>query len=422
VKRSLVLLLATACGLSVANTYYVQPLLDVIARELHAGHGATGLLVTVGQLGYAAGLVLLVPLGDLVDRRRLVTGALLVAGLGLGAAALAPGLGALGLALAAVGVTSVVAQILIPFAATLAPDAERGRIVGSVMTGLMVGSLLSRTLAGLVAQAAGWRAMFWLGAAAMLGLAALLWRRLPHLAPTADLPYRQLLRSVGTLVAREPVLRLRSAYGALAFGLMSVFWTTLAFVLASGPYGYGEAAIGLFSLIGIPAAFAAPYVGRFADRGHVRLATGAYLGLIAAGLVLALAGAQHLLALAGAAVLITGGAQALHVTNQSEIYALDASARSRITTAYMTSFFAGGTAGSALAAMAYAASGWTAVIGLGGAFAAVGIALWVWEMLRARTATLAPAPTPRPRLTRVRRPSCQHRHEPAEAAFERDAA
>jgi predicted MFS family arabinose efflux permease len=422
VKRSLVLLLATACGLSVANTYYVQPLLDVIARELHAGQAATGLLVTVGQLGYAAGLVLLVPLGDLVDRRRLVTGALLVAGLGLGAAALAPGLGALGLALAAVGVTSVVAQILIPFAATLAPDAERGRIVGSVMTGLMVGSLLSRTLAGLVAQAAGWRAMFWLGAAAMLGLAALLWRRLPHLAPTVDLPYRQLLRSVGTLVAREPVLRLRSAYGALAFGLMSVFWTTLAFVLASGPYGYGEAAIGLFSLIGIPAAFAAPYVGRFADRGHVRLATGAYLGLIAAGLVLALAGAQHLLALAGAAVLVTGGAQALHVTNQSEIYALDASARSRITTAYMTSFFAGGTAGSALAAMAYAASGWTAVIGLGGAFAAVGIALWLWELLRARTTTIAPAPTPRPRLTLVRRPSGQHGHEPAEAAFERDAA
>jgi predicted MFS family arabinose efflux permease len=290
------------------------------------------------------------------------------------------------------------------------------------MTGLMVGSLLSRTLAGLVAQAAGWRAMFWLGAAAMLGLAALLWRRLPHLAPTVDLPYRRLLRSVGTLVAREPVLRLRSAYGALAFGLMSVFWTTLAFVLASGPYGYGEAAIGLFSLIGIPAAFAAPYVGRFADRGHVRLATGAYLGLIAAGLVLALAGAQHLLALAGAAVLITGGAQALHVTNQSEIYALDASARSRITTAYMTSFFAGGTAGSALAAMAYAASGWTAVIGLGGAFAAVGIALWLWELLRARTATIAPAPTPRPRLTLVRRPSGQHGHEPAEAAFERDAA
>jgi predicted MFS family arabinose efflux permease len=420
VKRSLVLLLATACGLSVANTYYVQPLLDAIARDLHAGHAATGLLVTVGQLGYAAGLVLLVPLGDLVDRRRLVTGALLVAALGLAAAALAPGLGALGLALAAVGVTSVVAQILVPFAATLAPDAERGRIIGLVMTGLMVGSLLSRALAGLVAQAAGWRAMFWLGAVAMLALAALLWRRLPELAPTVALPYRRLLRSVGTLVAREPVLRLRSAYGALAFGLMSVFWTTLAFVLASGPYDFGEAGIGLFSLIGVPATFAAPYVGRFADRGHARLATGAYLGVVVLGLVLALAGARHLVALAAAAVLITGGAQALHVTNQSEIYALDASARSRITTAYMTSFFAGGTAGSALAATAYAASGWAAVVGLGGGFAAIGVALWLWEMLGARRPA-APVPAA-PRLTLLRRPSGQHGHQPAEAAFERDAA
>jgi predicted MFS family arabinose efflux permease len=419
VKRSLVLLLAIACGLSVANTYYVQPLLDAIARDLHAGHAAAGLLVTVGQLGYAAGLVLLVPLGDLADRRRLVTVALLVAALGLAGAAVAPGIGTLGIALAAVGVTSVVAQILIPFAATLAPDAQRGRIVGSVMTGLMVGSLLSRTLAGLVAQVAGWRAMFWLGAVAMVGLAALLWRRLPDLAPSVTLPYRDLLRSVGTLVAREPVLRRRSLYGALAFALMSVFWTTLAFVLASGPYDFGEASIGLFSLIGIPAAFAAPYVGRFADRGQARVATGAYLGIIAAGLVLALAGAHHLLALAGAAILITGGAQALHVTNQSEIYALDASARSRITTAYMTSFFAGGTAGSALAAAACAASGWTAVVALGGAFAATGVGLWLWEMRGGSRAVAAPV---RPHLRLAGGPSGQHGHQAAEAAFERDAA
>jgi len=419
VKRSLVLLLATACGLSVANTYYVQPLLDAIARDLHAGHGVAGLLVTVGQLGYAAGLVLLVPLGDLADRRRLVTAALLVAALGLAAAAVAPGIGTLGLALAAVGVTSVVAQILIPFAATLAPDAQRGRIVGSVMTGLMVGSLLSRTVAGLVAQVAGWRAMFWLGAVAMLGLAALLWRRLPDLAPTVTLSYRDLLRSVGTLVAREPVLRRRSLYGALAFALMSVFWTTLAFVLAAGPYGFGEASIGLFSLIGIPAAFAAPYVGRFADRGQARVATGAYLGVIALGLVLALAGAHDIVALAGAAILITGGGQALHVTNQSEIYALDPTARSRITTAYMTSFFAGGTAGSALAAAAYAASGWTAVVALGGAFAAIGLAFWLWEMLSAPRTVAAPV---RPHLRLAGAPSGQHGDEPAEAAFERDAA
>jgi predicted MFS family arabinose efflux permease len=425
-KRSLVLLLATACGLTVANTYYVQPLLDAIARELHAGHGATGLLVTVGQLGYAAGLVLLVPLGDLVDRRRLVTGALLVAALGLAGAALAPALGALGLALAVVGVTSVVAQILIPFAATLAPDAERGRIIGSVMTGLMVGTLLSRTLAGLVAQAAGWRTMFWIGAVAILALVALLWRRLPDLAPTVSLPYRQLLRSVGTLVAREPVLRRRSVYGALAFALMSVFWTTLAFVLSEAPYRFGEAGIGLFSLIGIPAAFAAPYVGRLADRGRSRQATGAYLGLIALGLLAALAGTQHLFALAAAAILITAGAQALHVTNQSDIYALDASARSRITTAYMTSFFAGGTAGSALAATAYAAWGWTAVVGLGWIVAAIGLALWASEMLGAaaarRHAGGPAASSRRPALRLAGRLSGQDGHEPAEAALRRDAA
>jgi predicted MFS family arabinose efflux permease len=381
-RRPLVALLALACALTVANLYYAQPLLDTIARQLDVGTGAAGLVVTLGQLGYALGLVLLVPLGDLANRRRLVTVTLLVSAGGLVLVAAAPSFAVLGAAIAVVGFTSVVAQILVPLAATLAGDHERGRVVGYVMTGLLLGTILSRTVAGLVAEVAGWRAMFLVAAVLAAGLAALLHRALPHLAPTTDHPYHRLLQSVWQLMAREPVLRLRSLYGALAFASLNALWTPVAFLLARPPYRFSEAVIGGFALITVPLAFTTGAVGRLADHGHGRRLTGVSLVLMLAGAGFTAAGTGQLWALAVGAVLVTLGLQNVHIVNQNEIYRLDPAARSRITTAYMTTFFVGGVAGSALATAAYTRYGWLGVSGLLAAFALAGLVIWVVEASR----------------------------------------
>ncbi len=388
VPRPLVALLALACGLAVANVYYAQPLLDAIARQLGIGSGTAGLIVTFSQLGYAAGLLLLVPLGDLLNRRRLVATMLFACAGALLLVAGAPSFALVGGAIAAVGFTSVVSQVLIPFAATLADDRDRGRVVGYVMTGLLLGTLLSRTAAGLVAQVAGWRAVY-LGAAALTtGLALLLLRALPAgRPPAAGQRYLALLGSPWRLLAQEPVLRLRAAYGALSFGGLNVLWTPVAFLLARPPYRFGEAAIGLFALLTVPLAFTTGTVGRFADRGHVRRLTGVSNALVLLGAGLAALGVWHLWALAGGALLVTLGTQSLHITNQSEIYRLQADARSRITSAYMTVFFAGGVAGSALSAAAYERSGWAGVCGLLAAVGLIGLVIWALEHRRSSPAS-----------------------------------
>lgn len=391
-RRGLVLLFALATGLSVANTYYTQPLLDSIARSLHAGTAVTGLLITLSQFGYAAGLLFLVPLGDRLDRRRLVTLLLVASAVGLACAAAAVDIGMLAVAVTAVGLTSVVAQILVPFAATLAPPERRGQVVGVVMSGLLLGLLLSRTFAGFVADVAGgWRSVFWLSAALTLGLVVVLHRRLPHRPPTVGGSYASLLRSVGRMMLREPVLRRRSAYGALAFALVSMFWAPVAFLLARPPYQYGDGLIGLFGLVGLPAALLAPRVGRLADRGAGQALLGGYFAVTALGMALLLVGRQHLLALVAGGLLITIGTQAVHVTNLSAIYRLDVHSHSRVTTGYMTVFFFGGMAGSASAATAYAMYGWSAVPLIGGALAGVALVLWLLEYLRR-----APSDEPKP--------------------------
>lgn len=380
VPRPLVGLLAVACGLAVANTYYAQPLLAAISRQLQISSTTAGLIVTISQLGYAAGLLLLVPLGDLVNRRKLITTLLLSCAGALLLVAGAPSFALLSAAMAVVGFTSVVAQVLIPFAATLADDRDRGRVVGYVMTGLVLGTVLSRTVAGLVAQVMGWRAVF-LGAAALAaGLALLLLRALPAAdALDSGQRYLSLLGAPWQLLAREPVLRLRSAYGALSFGGLNVLWTPVAFLLAGPPYRFGEAVIGLFALLTVPLAFTTGRVGRFADHGHVRRLTGASCGLIVAGAGLAVLGAWQLWALAGSAMLVTLGTQSLHITNQSQIYRLDARARGRITTAYMTAFFAGGVTGSAVSAAAYDHFGWSGVCVVLAVVGLVGLTIWGLE-------------------------------------------
>lgn len=380
--RRLVLLLAVACGAAVANLYYAQPLLDTIADALGTSAGVAGLVVTASQIGYAAGILLLVPLGDLVERRALVTRMFLGTAVALAVGAISPTIGVLALALAIGGATTVVAQVLVPFASDLAAEDERGTVVGTVMSGLLIGILAARTVSGVIAELAGWRAVYLFAAAVMLVLAFALHRSLPVVAPHVRAPYRQLLRSVGTLVREEPVLRRRMVYGSLGMLTFTLLWTALTFLLSEEPYGYSEATIGAFGLAGLVGAGAAQGAGRLADRGLGHLATGAFWTTVLVGWVLCDLGGTHLVALIAGLLVLDAGVQGAHITNQSTIYALRPEARSRLTTAYMTGNFVAAALGSALAAALWSAGGWGLVSAAGIASAVLALGLWTWERVR----------------------------------------
>jgi predicted MFS family arabinose efflux permease len=367
-----VLILAAACGMSAANLYYAQPLLHTIAGVFGTGPARAGLIVTVSQIGYALGLALLVPAGDIVERRVLVFRLLCMTVAALVVSALAPGIAVLiGVALV-VGLGSVAAQILVPLSASLADDDSRGRVVGTVMSGLLLGILLARTLSGLIAGLAGWRAVYWTAAGLVMVMAIALRAVLPSDSDRPQLSYAGVLRSTVTLFLTESVLRGRMLLGSLCFAAFSVFWTTMAFMLAGAPYHYGETTIGLFGLIGAAGALCANLAGRAADHGHNDRATLSFAAAIAGSFALLYLGGHSLASLIVGIVLLDVGVQGLHVTNQSVIYRLSAQARSRITANYMVAYFIGGALGSAMAGTLYAASGWGAICLLG---AAIGIAI-----------------------------------------------
>ncbi len=388
-SRPVVLLLALISGVAVANLYYVQPLLHRVGHAFAIGDGTAGLLVTATQVGYVLGLALLVPVGDLVERRRLIACLLGLAAVAAGVCAAAPGFAVLAGGLVALGVLSVVAQIVVALASGLAAPQERGRVVGTVMSGLLVGILLARTFSGLVAEAAGWRVVFVAGAAVMLALLALGLRALPRAPPTERVAYRAALRSVLTLIVAEPVLRLRMALGALGFGAFSVLWTSLAFLLAGHPYGFGEAAIGLFGLAGAAGASMAPMAGRLADRGHGRRVQSGLYVLLVASWALLLWGRSSVAPLIAGILVLDLAVQGAHVGNQHAVYALHASARSRLTTAYMVANFTGGIIGSTLSAAAWSASGWPEVCALGGGLSIAALALWLAAAPRVATRAAA---------------------------------
>jgi predicted MFS family arabinose efflux permease len=384
ISRGLVLLLATACGTAAANLYYAQPLLHTLATTFGVSNGTAGLLITISQLGYVVGLVVLVPLGDLHERRGLISATMLVTAAALVLSALSPAFAVLAGALAVVGVTSVVAQIVVPMSSSLAAEHERGSVVGTVMSGLLIGILLARTVSGLIAAAFGWRVVYWFAAAAMVILAATLRRALPRVPPTTDLSYGGLLRSVAALVREEPVLRQRMMIGALTFGCFSTLWTSLAFLLSGPPYHYGNGVIGLFGLVGVVGALAASGAGRLADRGHNgRTTTATLLIMLASWGVLAL-GKTSVIALIAGIALLDLGVQGAHISNQSAIYALRPEARSRLTTAYMVAYFLGGAAMSGISAALYGADGWSGICVLGAVTALVALVVWVVTEAAAR--------------------------------------
>ena len=372
-SRGLVALLALASGATVANLYYIQPLLSTVAHAFSISDGTAGLLVTCAQVGYVAGLAFLVPLGDILERRRLISTILLGTAVALAACAASPSFGVLAAALIAVGALSVVAQIVVPLASTLAAPEERGQVVGTVMSGLLVGILSARTLSGLVAQVGGWRLVFALAAGAMLTLSLTLGRTLPTMAQAEPARYRAALRSVITLIAHEPVLRQRMVLGALGFACFSVLWTSIAFLLSAPPYGYDQAVIGLFGLAGAAGALIAPVAGRLTDQGHGRLALGGFLLVLLVSWALLALGRSSVIALIAGIIVLDLGVQGAHISNQAAIYRLNAHARSRLTTAYIVAMFLGGIVGSTLSSTIYAAAGWTAICWLGAGLSAVAI-------------------------------------------------
>lgn len=369
----LVWLMAAASGLTAANLYYNQPLLGDIGRELGGLGSGLGWVPTLTQVGYAAGMLLIVPLGDSLERRRVIVTMTGLVSLALVGVALAPSLGWMVAASFAVGITTLVPQLLVPFAAHLAPAAERGRVVGTVMSGLLIGILLSRTAAGFVGTHLGWRAIFWIGAALMLVLAVVLRLALPAQPAVAEMSYGALLRSLGGLVREEPLLRLHSLLGALTFGAFGAFWATLALYLQSLPEHYSPQTAGLFGVVGVVGAAAAPLVGRYADvRGDRKINLLAISVLLGSFIVLALLG-RWLWGIALCVILLDLGAQANHISNQTRVFALRPEARSRLNTVYMVSYFVGGAAGSWLGTSAWVRFGWAGVCGVGAGLSLVGL-------------------------------------------------
>jgi predicted MFS family arabinose efflux permease len=379
VPGRLVALLAVASGMTVANLYYAQPLLSSLSGVFHTSTATAGTLITLTQVGYVAGMLFLVPLGDRLEKRNLITVLLTVTTLALVAAGLATSFPMLLVASLVSGATSVVAQILVPFAAGLAPDHARGRVVGRVMSGLLAGILLSRTLSSLVADLAGWRVVFLGSAALMAVLAVALRAALPRHAPTTTIPYHHVLRSTVRLVRTHPALLRRGLYQAAMFGAFSAFWTTVSFVLTGPRFHYSPVGVGIFALVGAGGAAIAPVAGHWADRRLVRPMTGIAFAVAAVAFALAGFGGHSVVLIALAAILIDMAVQTTLVLGQHTVYQLDPTARARLNSAFIATFFVGGALGSQLGSLAYHAGGWTALTLLGAALPLLALLYWTTE-------------------------------------------
>ncbi|WP_433359237.1 MFS transporter [Streptosporangium sp. CA-115845] len=395
-SRGLLLLMSVATGLAVAGNYFAQPLLDLIGREMGIGPSSAALLVTAAQGGYALGLILLVPLGDLLERRRLAVSLYAVTAVFLLVSATASNGTVLLVSTALTALTSVGAQVVVPFAATLADPAERGRVVGTVMTGLMLGLLLARTASGALSELGGWRTVYWVAAALMALMAVLLRTYLPRLGGDGGgggRSYLGLLRSTVAMFRYEPLLRWRAGIAALSLASFSVLWTALTLLLVGSPYGWSESAIGLFGLVGAVGALTAMVAGRLADRGYVQVVTGAGTVLLVASWAAIAAGASTLIWLLVGVIVLDLAHQAVLNSSQNVLYALRPEARNRINSAFMTCLFVGGAVGSALAAVVWVYGGWTGVCVLGATLSAGTVVLWVLERITVGRTAGKPAKT-----------------------------
>lgn len=379
----LTLVFAIACGLCVANIYYAQPLIGPISDTLQLHAGLAGLIMTLTQLGYGAGLLLLVPLADMVENRRLIVGALAGAVIGLVGIALSDSAVTFLAASFVVGTCAVAAQVLLPFASHLAPEATRGKVVGNIMAGLLGGIMLARPFASMVAASLGWRALFWISAVLMASLIAVLWRVLPERRPHASVGYARTMASLPGIVWNTPLLRRRGFYQGMMFAGFQAFWTAVPLALVH-EFGMGQRGIGLFALAGAAGALLAPVAGRLADRGLTRPATGAAIVVALLSFVLG-AVSMHFHSLAGlvaAGILLDGAVQLCQVLNFRSLFMLAPELRGRLNGLFMTFIFICAAVASGIAAAVYAFHGWTGLCLLGGGFVTLALLLYLTEFRR----------------------------------------
>lgn len=380
--RGMVMLLAAATGMIVANLYYAQTLVGPISHDTGLSAGAAGLIVTLTQIGYCLGLLFIVPLGDLVENRRLIVTALCATAVALAGAAFAGSAQVFLAAAFCIGLGSVAAQVVVPFAAHLSPEHVRGQTVGKVMSGLLLGIMLARPVASLVAGALDWHAIFILSAVGTAALALLLRSRLPQRHPQGGMAYGALLASMWQLLKATPILRRRAAYQACMFGAFSLFWTTVPMALMQR-YHLSQTGVALFALAGVAGAVASPIAGRRADQGKSRSTTAWALaaGLLSFAVPLLLHGGavMEVAVLVAASIVLDAGVAANLVTGQRAIFALGAEVRSRLNGLYMALFFMGGALGSSVGGWVYAAYGWHGVLVAGALFPLAALALFATE-------------------------------------------
>lgn len=380
ISPGLTLLFAIAGGVAVGNLYWSQPLLAVIGDTFGVSISAAGLLVTVTQIGYAVGIFLVVPLGDAIDRRRLIPSIMVLSAFSLAAAAIAPSYGHLLVALASLGVLTVGGQLLSPLAGDLAAPEQRGRVVGTVASGMLTGILLSRTISGVLSDIFGWRAIFAVASMITLAVAFLLWRKVPSDQVRGSLSYGKLLTSVFSIVREHRVVRVTLLLGALVFSVFTLFWTGLTFLLSAPPFSYTLSQIGLIGIAGVTGAVVARTAGKFHDRGLSVQATGAALVLTLVSLVIAELGASSIVVILVAVVILDAAIQSINVLNQTRLLSVDPAARSRLNSVFVTSNFIGGAAGSALAGFLWPLGGWSVL--MIAAAVLITVALFIWYVRR----------------------------------------
>jgi len=353
--------LSTAAGVGVANLFYNQPLLDQMTTDMQASPASIGLVPSLTQAGYAIGILLVVPLGDMISRRKLIMISAALTSLILFGTAFSTGLSSLLVLSAWLGLSNMTPQLLLPLAAQMAAPGKRGQVVGMMLSGIFAGVLLSRTVAGFVGEAWGWRYLFMGAAIVQASVLLMLYRTLPHNRPTYTGRYFDLLKTIVQLLRDQPVLREACLFGATLFGAFMVFWSSLIHLMSSEPFNLGPDAVGIYGIVGVGAAVLSPIAGKMADRGHARsfAASMVVLAIISFGILWKWQ--TSLIGIGIGVLALDLGVQLAHVANQSRILHGAPEAQSRIQTAYMTAYFGGGGMGAAIGTVAWQSYGWTGV-------------------------------------------------------------
>ena len=359
--KLLILIMAITCGLTVANLYYIQPLLGDMAKSFNVDEVSVGSAAMLTQIGYAVGMIFILPLGDIKERKNLITFMLIFSVLSLISLSFSQNISMLIISSFAVGFTSIIPQLIIPLAAQLSNPNERGKIIGTVMSGLLIGILVSRTVSGLIGNYFGWRTVYLIAAIMMIILLIILRKVIPVTKSVSEIKYFDLLKSLPKLIKTEPTLREASINGALMFAAFSAFWTSLTFLLESSHYNMGSQAAGLLGLVGIVGALAAPLVGKLADKKGSRYVIGICIIIVSLSYILFFAFGFKMIGLISGVILLDLGVQSCNISNQARVHSMNEDMRNRMNTIYMVSFFLGGSLGSFLGSSAYSHFGWYGV-------------------------------------------------------------